>query len=178
MKLLDQTGLAYFWSKIKALIPTKTSDLNNDSGFIGNSDLPLSVANGGTGQTTTSGIRSSLGITDLESDVSDLSDDVYDFFSRVKILTASVSANNGTAAFTFSGTCAFSIFSSGSDATTRSHTHGYCSSTGTVTETKNPSSATGITFTNATNKLTIKNTSQYTMFIVVIVYGHPENISA
>lgn len=33
-KFLDQTGLAYFWGKLKALIPTKTSELTNDSGFI------------------------------------------------------------------------------------------------------------------------------------------------
>ena len=31
---LDKTGLTYFWSKIKAALPTKTSDLANDSGFI------------------------------------------------------------------------------------------------------------------------------------------------
>lgn len=33
-KYLDNTGLASVWAKIKALIPTKTSDLTNDSGFI------------------------------------------------------------------------------------------------------------------------------------------------
>ena len=31
---LDKTGLGEVWSKIKALIPTKTSDLTNDSDFI------------------------------------------------------------------------------------------------------------------------------------------------
>lgn len=31
---LDKTGLGQVWAKIKALIPTKTSDLTNDSGFI------------------------------------------------------------------------------------------------------------------------------------------------
>ena len=31
---LDKTGLGEVWSKIKALIPTKTSDLTNDSGFL------------------------------------------------------------------------------------------------------------------------------------------------
>lgn len=36
-KYLDITGLTYFWERIKAyigVIPTKTSDLINDSGFI------------------------------------------------------------------------------------------------------------------------------------------------
>lgn len=36
---LDKTGLAYFWSKIVAKIPTKTSDLTNDSGFALDSDV-------------------------------------------------------------------------------------------------------------------------------------------
>lgn len=31
---LDKTGLGQVWGKIKALIPTKTSDLTNDSGFV------------------------------------------------------------------------------------------------------------------------------------------------
>ena len=35
---LDKTGLTYFWSKIKAALPTKTSDLTNDSGFVSTSD--------------------------------------------------------------------------------------------------------------------------------------------
>lgn len=30
-KFLNDTGLAYFWTKIKALIPTKISDITNDS---------------------------------------------------------------------------------------------------------------------------------------------------
>lgn len=31
---LDKEGLEYTWNKIKPWIPTKTSDLTNDSGFI------------------------------------------------------------------------------------------------------------------------------------------------
>lgn len=34
MKYLDQNGLLYLWGKIKTLIPTKTSQLTNDSGFL------------------------------------------------------------------------------------------------------------------------------------------------
>ena len=33
-KLLDENGLAYFWGKVKAAIPTKTSQLTNDSSYI------------------------------------------------------------------------------------------------------------------------------------------------
>ncbi len=39
-KWLDSNGLLYLWSKIKALIPTKTSNLTNDSGYITINDVP------------------------------------------------------------------------------------------------------------------------------------------
>ena len=47
---LDKTGLAYFWSKIVAKIPTATSDLTNDSGFI--TDAGVTSFNGSTGAVT------------------------------------------------------------------------------------------------------------------------------
>ena len=31
---LDKSGLGEVWAKIKGIIPTKTSDLTNDSGFV------------------------------------------------------------------------------------------------------------------------------------------------
>lgn len=47
-KYLDDNGLIYFWSKIKtwvnSVLPTKTSQLNNDSGFITSSDIPEGAA--------------------------------------------------------------------------------------------------------------------------------------
>lgn len=46
MKYLSQEGLTYLWSKIKALIPTKVSDLQNDSNFITSASVP-------TAETTT-----------------------------------------------------------------------------------------------------------------------------
>lgn len=43
-KYLDNNGLLYFWQKIKTLVsgsvPTKTSQLTNDSGYITKSDVP------------------------------------------------------------------------------------------------------------------------------------------
>ena len=39
-KYLDENGLLYLWSKIKAAIPTRTSSLTNDSGFITSSSVP------------------------------------------------------------------------------------------------------------------------------------------
>lgn len=41
-KYLDTTGLTYLWGRIKGIIPTKTSDLVNDSNYINNlSDTPV-----------------------------------------------------------------------------------------------------------------------------------------
>ena len=34
MKYLDQNGVLYLWNKVKALIPTKVSQLTNDSGYL------------------------------------------------------------------------------------------------------------------------------------------------
>lgn len=43
-KFLDQNGLLYFWQKVKNLVtgsvPTKTSQLTNDSGYITKTDVP------------------------------------------------------------------------------------------------------------------------------------------
>lgn len=39
-KFLDDNGLLYLWGKIKGLIPKKTSELTNDSGFITAQDVP------------------------------------------------------------------------------------------------------------------------------------------
>lgn len=38
-KYLDKTGLTYVWSKIRGLIPTKTSDITNDSDYTTNASL-------------------------------------------------------------------------------------------------------------------------------------------
>lgn len=49
-KYLDNDGLLYLWQKIKNTfaktsdIPTKTSELSNDSGYITNADIPESVS--------------------------------------------------------------------------------------------------------------------------------------
>lgn len=43
-KFLDQNGILYFWQKVKSFVsgsvPTKTSQLTNDSGYITRSDVP------------------------------------------------------------------------------------------------------------------------------------------
>lgn len=47
-KYLDDNGLIYFWSKIKtwvnSVLPTKTSELTNDSGYITSGDIPEGAA--------------------------------------------------------------------------------------------------------------------------------------
>lgn len=43
-KFLDDNGLLYLWGKIKGLIPKKTSELTNDSGFITAQDVPDAVS--------------------------------------------------------------------------------------------------------------------------------------
>ena len=55
-KFLDQTGLAYFWGKLKVLIPTKTSELTNDSGYLTSPNIPYltcATAAGTAAKTTT-----------------------------------------------------------------------------------------------------------------------------
>lgn len=62
-QFLDKTGLNYFWAKIKALIPTKTSQLTNDSGYI--TSAPVTVVNGKTGDVQLS--ASDVGAAKLQS---------------------------------------------------------------------------------------------------------------
>lgn len=56
-KYLDSAGLAYFWGKIKdylgASIPSKTSDLTNDSGFISTEADPVFTASDAYGISST-----------------------------------------------------------------------------------------------------------------------------
>lgn len=43
-KFLDSDGLLYLWGKIKGILPTKTSQLTNDSGYITGADVPEGAA--------------------------------------------------------------------------------------------------------------------------------------
>lgn len=43
-KFLDDNGLLYLWTKIKGILPKKTSELTNDSGFITSADIPEGAA--------------------------------------------------------------------------------------------------------------------------------------
>ena len=52
MKYIDENGLLYLWGKVKAIIPTKTSQLTNDSGFI--TDISGKLDKNGDGKDVTS----------------------------------------------------------------------------------------------------------------------------
>ena len=47
-RTLDENGVLYLWNKVKTFVtsklPTKTSQLTNDSGFITSSDIPEGAA--------------------------------------------------------------------------------------------------------------------------------------
>lgn len=47
-RTLDENGVLYLWNKVKAYVtgklPTKTSQLTNDSGFITTADIPEGAA--------------------------------------------------------------------------------------------------------------------------------------
>lgn len=49
---LNKTGLGTLWGKIKALVPTKVSDLNNDSGFQTQAQVNALIAAAGDNDTT------------------------------------------------------------------------------------------------------------------------------
>ena len=54
MKYIDENGLLYFWGKVKAIIPTKTSQLTNDSGFLTtHQDISGKLDKTGDGQNVT-----------------------------------------------------------------------------------------------------------------------------
>ena len=45
---LDNSGLEHLWERIKGLIPTKTSQLNNDSNYITAGNIPKELPSVGT----------------------------------------------------------------------------------------------------------------------------------
>ena len=59
MKYLDKDGLLYLWGKIKAKIPTKTSDLTNDSGYL------TSHLTAGRSINITNNAINNIGVTDV-----------------------------------------------------------------------------------------------------------------
>ena len=120
-------------------------------------------------------------VEELIAEIEGLEDEIGDVETQlggVKFIRSNINANNGTVTYVFSGTCCFNVFTGGADATIRAIVYGYCTSTGTVSTSQTPSGATNIvTVTSTTNKLTIKNTSSYTAFSVLVAYGNPDNVT-
>ena len=74
-KYLDETGLQTLWSKITNKIPTKVSELTNDSGFTTNKGTVTSVAVKMNG--TTKGTVTSSGTIDLGTVITSLPNHPY-----------------------------------------------------------------------------------------------------
>lgn len=74
-KYLDETGLQTLWSKITNKIPTKVSELTNDSGFTTNKGTVTSVAVKMNG--TTKGTITSSGTIDLGTVITSLPNHPY-----------------------------------------------------------------------------------------------------
>ena len=66
-KYLDLAGLQRLVNKIKELIPTRTSELDNDSGFITSAQAPVQSVNSKTGVVTLSKSDVGLGSVDNKS---------------------------------------------------------------------------------------------------------------
>lgn len=47
MNFLDYSGLQRFLDRLKAIIPTKTSDIQNDSGYLDTTGVQNYMENGG-----------------------------------------------------------------------------------------------------------------------------------
>lgn len=94
-KFLDQTGLAYFWGKLKALIPTKTSELTNDSGYLTSPNIPyLTCATAaGTAAKTTTLVSGSFTSADLVAGAQVL----VDFTNSNTVANPTLSVNGTTA---------------------------------------------------------------------------------
>lgn len=57
---LNSSGLSSLWAKIKGIIPTKTSDLTNDSEFITNDDIIANITKTTSNAEITSGVNKVL----------------------------------------------------------------------------------------------------------------------
>lgn len=140
----DAVWVQWYFDNASTMIAVCYGDGLNDYNI---PSFPLSIANGGTGQTTKANVKSAFDIDDLE-----------DALGNAEFVNKTISGSNGTAAYTFTSNCAFIIFISGPAAGLRSIIWGYCTAAGAITVSQtNATSSTSISTTTATNKLTIKN---------------------
>lgn len=155
---LDKTGLGLVWGKIKALIPTKTSDLTNDSGYI--TDAGVTSFNGSTGAITyTAPVTSVNGDTgavtiSVPTKTSDLNND------SGYITDAGVTSFNGnTGAITYTAPVTSVNSKTGVVSLTASDVGALPSSTSIPTKTSDLTNDSGFitTDTNTTYTISISN---------------------
>ena len=80
---LDKTGLTYLWSKIKAAIPTKVSELSNDSGYItGYTETDPTVPSWAKADTKPSYTASEVGAVPVQESYTSGTFDIDDFLSE------------------------------------------------------------------------------------------------
>lgn len=140
----DAVWVQWYFDNASTMIAVCYGDGLNDYNI---PSFPLSIANGGTGQTTKANVKSAFDIDDLE-----------DALDNTQFVRKTIAASNGTAVYTFTNNCAFVIFISGPAASVRSIIFGYCTQNGSISVSQmNAGSSTNISTTTATNKLTIKN---------------------
>lgn len=150
----DAVWVQWYFDNASTMIAVCYGDGLNDYNI---PSFPLSIANGGTGQTTKANVKSAFDIDDLE-------DSVGNFKNVAKVLSG-----NSSATFTFDGFCSFCILISGAVVAVRCILMGHCASSGNVAVTKlNIGSSDDITTSTATNKLTITNGNSNGCYIRLI----------
>jgi len=145
------------------LTGTQKQNVRNSIGAIG-SDTVISVENGGTGGVTAAEARTNLGLDDVLDDV----DGLKDALGSTRFVYKQISGNNH-ATYTFTGYCAYVILLSGSSPSTRSTVYGYCTASGSISNTKvDATSSSNITLTARTYSLDINNAYSSAMYALLI----------
>lgn len=93
---IGQQRLAYLWGKIKSIIPTKVSDLTNDSGFTSNVGTITGITMNGTSKGTS-------GVVDLGTVITDISGKQDALVSGTNIKTINNESILGSGNITISG---------------------------------------------------------------------------
>lgn len=105
----------------------------------------------------TSATKGDLGIDDLENAL-----------DHAKFVYKQV-PGGGNATYTFTNNCAYVILVSGPNASVRCTIYGYCTTSGSISNTKvDAGSSTNITLTTQTNKLTINNAHSSSTYALLI----------
>lgn len=150
----DAVWVQWYFDNASTMIAVCYGDGLNDYNI---PSFPLSIANGGTGQTTKANVKSAFDIDDLEDAIGNA-----EFVNKTGTSGASV-------VFNFSNSCAYIIFISGSAGNLRSIIWGYCTGAGAIGVSKmDATSSTVLSTATATNKLTINNSGSATFYATLL----------